>query len=248
MKRIVSLLWCAVLVLSHFSAAAQYDNEPVTYEMPDRINAIGVNLTPGVLFLMNGDPIRAHFGIMYKRQTQPNKKWRFQLGYEMVDRLRDERQNLPLEWSDTTITFNHVTRDHFRTDFRMGMEFFKPNRTFTMVYGFDGFIGFERFTEDQRSNPFYLDPQLDAYVPSPFIAPETTSLTVDYTYIGADFSIGQKITVRKHLNFILQWTPELRYRWPIAESFSDPQLRANAPSNDLTFDFRGIELFVNVVF
>jgi hypothetical protein len=247
-KQPLAVLLLIVGLIAPTALHAQYDNEPVEYELPDRLNTIGINLTPGVLILMNGDPVRSHFGIMYKRQTRPNQKWRFQLGYEIVEMIDDERQDVPLEWSDTTITFNYRTLDQFRTDIRVGTEFFKPNAMFTMVYGFDAMAGIDIERESRRTSPFYDDPEAGGFVPSPFVAPTSYSQEVTYTYVGADFSIGQKITVREHLNFILQWTPELRYRWPVAETYSDFQQRDSAPVDDITFDFRGIELFVNVVF
>ncbi|NQX91358.1 MAG: hypothetical protein HRT74_04350, partial [Flavobacteriales bacterium] len=81
----------------------------------------------------------------------------------------------PYSFSDTTITYLLETRDAYYYDFRVGMEFFKPNRTTTMVYGFDAVIGWSRDYESDQTQPFYIDPICDCTVPSPFVASQTSN-------------------------------------------------------------------------
>ncbi|MEO0405534.1 MAG: hypothetical protein AAF193_11740, partial [Bacteroidota bacterium] len=117
-----SLITCIALLVV-FCAQGQY--EPETYEMPSTRNTIGVNITPAALVVMNSIPVKPRFSLSYKRQVAPNKKLRAMLNYQIEERFFDERDDVPLSYSDTTITYLLESRDAFNYDIRFGMEFFK---------------------------------------------------------------------------------------------------------------------------
>lgn len=230
------------------SLFGQYDNEPVEYEIPEEINTIGVNITPAAVLLFGAYPATPRFSINYKRQVQPWKKLRVQFNHQVLARYQDDRDLTPLEWSDTTITFRYETRDYYEFDLRFGAEFFKPDRKTSMVYGFDAFVGMAVEYDQERTSPFWYDPELEGNVPSPFVAPEFFDQDIRWGYVGADFSVGQRLDAPNNLNFMILWTPEIRYRWPIAERYSDLEQRINIPNPEVNFRLRGLELLVHYVF
>lgn len=247
----------AFLILIHFavnpflgtpSLLAQYDYEPTELPIPDQRNTLGFNLSPPLVVLMSALPLNPRFGLYYKRQTKPNHKFRVQANYERIEYFEDERSDLPLNWSDTTITFLLESRNHYNLDLRLGMEFFKPGQTSSMVYGFDVFMGTAYRRDARLTRPYYLDPELEVLVPSPFVAPASEWQEVNYLLFGLDFSIGQKIHLRDHVYLCIQWTPEVVYQMPFRETYSAPSARTEAPPSTLEFRFRGIEVYFNYMF
>lgn len=240
------LLSSLLLFLFSFVSYAQYEVEELA--MPETLNTLGVNITPAAVLLFNGLPIAPRFSVVYKRQTDVSKKLRATFNYQINERFFDVRNDLPLNYSDSTITFLLESEDDFSYDLRLGVEFFKPNRTTTMVYGFDVLVGMNQTYSEKTTQPFYTDPSCDCTVPSPFVASMKSTTEIDYMYFGADFSIGQKLKAREKINVMLQWTPTLTYKIAVSENYSDISARENAPSNELHFNLQGIELFVNYVF
>ena len=243
MKHLLSSL---VLLMVIGSCSAQYEVEELS--MPESLNTLGVNVTPAAVVLFNGIPLKPRFSLVYKRQTDVSKKLRATLNYQINERFYNVRNDLPLNYSDTTITFLRESKDEFAYDLRLGMEFFKPNRSTTMVYGFDVLVGMNETFYEKTTQPFYIDPTCECTIPSPFVPGVRNSAEIDYVYFGADFSIGQKLQAKEKINVILQWTPTLTYSMPIKENYSDFSARENAPVSELNFNLQGIELFVNYVF
>lgn len=236
-----------ILFLSE-NALGQYD-DPVEYTMPDDLNAIGFNLTPAAILVMNSEQFSPRWSVLYKRQTAPNHKYRFQYSFESRDKYELRQYASPLSWTDTTITLAFDTRNHRNQDLRLGMEFFNPLEKTTMIYGFDLGIGIWEEFDERVEVPYWNDPELNNQpVPSPFISSSSTHTDVTWAYLVADFSIGHKFNTKKQYNFIIQWTPEVIYQWPVAEKYSSPEARGVPPSDAFFFRLRGIELYMNIVF
>lgn len=246
--RLIVVHLVIISMLGNPRLLAQYDYEPAELPMPDQRNTLGFNLSPPLVVLMSALPLNPRFGLYYKRQTKPNHKFRVQANYERIAFVENERSDLPLNWSDTTITFLLESQNHYNLDLRLGMEFFKPGQTTSMVYGFDFFLGTAYRRDASLTSPYYLDPELEVLVPSPFTAPASQWQEVDYLLLGFDFSIGQKIHLRDHVYLCIQWTPEVVYQLPYREVYSDPLVRTEAPPSTLEFRFRGIEVYFNYMF
>lgn len=243
-KFLLTLIGIAVVA----SALAQYDNEPREFTMPEERNTVGLSITPAVILLMNGESISPRYIIDYKRQVAPNRKWRFNLTYEVLDRFDDQQRVTPVNWSDTTITLRIDSRDHVRYDFRIGHEWFKPDAKTTMVYGFDAFAGGMKLFDRKREVPFYLDPAYDYYVPSPFTAQTRLDQTLSKAYVGVDFSIGFKVNANDQFNLLIRWMPEVYYSWVVNEVFSDPLQRTEPERDELWWNLRGIEVMTHFLF
>ncbi|WP_306643307.1 hypothetical protein [Sanyastnella coralliicola] len=242
------LILLATWLLIAPSLSAQYDNEPVVFTMPEKVNSIGVNLTPAIVTVMNGTPVISRYSLMYKRQVKPNRSWRFQVNFEDREFYEEERNDSPVSWSDTTITFQYDSRNYYNIDFRFGTEWYKADQKSSMTYGVDVLVGFWSEFDRERIRPFYLDPEFEVYVPSPFVAETFTEQTITYGYAGLDFSIGQKLYINENFNFMIRWTPEVLYLWPMSETYSDQSQRSTAPSSEFTFRLRGIEGLLHYTF
>jgi hypothetical protein len=231
------------------AAVAQYDNEPVELTMPEERFELGVNISPAALLLMGGLPIHTRTGIYAKWMVKPYKQYRLGLNYEIEDRYDRELNEAPTMWTDSTITLLYNSRNNYRYDIHLGVEFFKPNVPFTMVYGFDAIVGFNHIENHTYTKELYEDPDYDyQLVPSPF-KPETEDFAiVDYMYFGLDFSVGPKFNFSKNINIMLQWSPELLYERPIRESYSDITQRTTPPRSDLYFNMRGFEAYLQFRF
>lgn len=225
---------------------AQYEIEELT--LPETLNTIGINLTPAALVLFNGIPYQTRFSAVYKRQVDVSKRLRFTLNYLIDERYFQERNELPLSFSDTTITFLLESEDNFGVDLRVGLEYFKPNRNTTMVYGFDVFLGYYFENSEEETQPFYIDPSCNCTLPSPFVLAQKRETHIEYLLAGADFSIGQQLNLSDKMNFIIQWTPSVFVKLPVNEEYTDISSREEAPQNSVDFNLRGFELFLNYVF
>lgn len=230
------------------SSIAQVDYVPEEFPMPDHLNTIGTNLTPIIVGAMNSFPAQPRYGLYYKRQNKPYRKLRVQVNFETLDQYDAQRDNAPVSWSDSTITYILRDRFHFNSDIRLGMEFFKPGQKTTMVYGFDVFAGLAVRRDANLTTPYYLESAIDTWVPSPFVEPISNSTEVIYGYVGLDFSIAQKVFLRDQVYLTIQWTPELAYLWPIYESYSSPTARIESPQPSLSFRLRGIEVYLQYMF
>ncbi|MDG1780682.1 MAG: hypothetical protein P8H59_07010 [Flavobacteriales bacterium] len=243
------LLLCALFVLFMVEEGlGQYD-DPVEYTMPEDLNTIGFNLTPAAILVMNSQQFSPRWSVFYKRQTAPNHKYRFQYHFESREKYELLQYESPLAWSDTTITLAYDTRNHRNQDLRVGIEFFNPLEKNTMIYGFDVGVGIWEEFDERVEVPYWNDPELNNQpVPSPFEASSSSYADVTWGYFVADFSIGHKFTTKKQFNFIVQWTPEVIYQWPVAENYSSLIAREDPPTDAFFFRLRGIELYMNIVF
>ena len=242
MKSLLAIL----CLLSCFPTWAQYDVETLT--MPDTRNTVGFNLTPAALVLFNGLPINTRFSAVYKRQIDVSQRLRATLNYTIEDRYFDLRNDTPLNFSDTTITFLLESEDNYGLDLRLGMEYFKPNRKTTMVYGFDAIIGYYTSTSIDKTQPLYISPICNCSLPSPFVLAEERSAQIEYLTTGVDFSIGQQLNLNDYMNFTIQWMPTLMLKMPIKETYSEESARLDPAQNDHDFNLRGFELFFNYIF
>ncbi len=242
--RQITLLFFLISTLTY----AQDDYVIEDFPLPEQRNTIGLNLTPMVVVAFGGLPVEPRFGLYYKRQHKPNSKWRVQLNYETIDRFSGRRDDDPLFFNDTAIAYTVRSRDHWNVDLRVGIEYFRPGQKFAMVYGFDVFGGIAIRRDRNTTEPLVYNEDLNLMVPSPFFVTEVNEGTVHYAIVGADFSIGQRIHLKDHVYFTLQWTPELVYSWPIYERYNRVSARTFAPGSSLDFRLRGVELYFHYMF
>ena len=239
------LLILTLTALSFGSASGQF--EPRLDSMPDHRNTFGLNLTPAVVIFMNSYQNNPRFSAAYKRQTHVNKKIRVTANYEIRQNFEEDiTQGQVLEYSDTTITYRIRNANHRSFDARIGMEWFKPNRKVTSVYGVDVMLGSLSEQDGHRTIPLYFNGE--DQVPSPFIAQSTYMQTVQYALLGFDFSIGQRIRFSEKTNMSIRWTPEFFYRIPIQETYSDFTQRIETPESGIELRLRGIEVYLNYNF
>jgi hypothetical protein len=226
-------------------ASAQYTSDEL--EMPGNLNTIGTNLTPAVVVFMNAFSMSPRYSLTYKRQVDVSKKLRITGYYEIRDRYEESlSEGQVIDFSDTTITYRIDHRDHYVADVRIGLEWFKPNRATSMVYGIDLLAGIATELDGYRDIPRY-ETEI-GFVPSPFVAETSYEQEIKYLVAGFDFSIGQKLNASDKLNFVIQWTPEFHYLLPIQEKYSDITQRDRAPSDSFEFRLRGIEVYANYLF
>lgn len=242
---VVRFIVAALAICISTFTSGQYDNEPVELVMPDERLELGVNITPAGLLIMGGLPIHTRTGIYAKWLVKPFKQYRLGLNYEIEDRYDRQLNEAPTLWTDTTITLTYDSKNDYRYDVHLGVEFFKPNTPFTMVYGFDAILGLNHLEQHTYTKELYEDPEYDyQLVPSPFTPEVETFVMVDYLYFGLDFSIGPKFNFSKHVNLMFQWSPELLYERPISERYSDFTQRSEPPRSDLYFYLRGFDVYL----
>jgi len=234
------------LGVSH--AYTQYDYEPASYPMPTECNTLGVNLTPAAVVLLNGYPVIPRFGLYYKRQTRPNRKFRVLANFENIEQYEAKRDAFPAQFTDTTVVYDVRDRHHYNIDLRLGIEFFKPGERFSMIYGFDVFGGIAVRNDLNIRTPWYLDPEIATWVPSPFVVSTRVSQEITYGIAGLDFSIAQRLGLKDHVYLTLQWMPEVVMQWPLNERYSAPSARIDAPPTTINFRLRGIELYFHYSF
>jgi hypothetical protein len=235
-----------VLIVQH--TWSQYDYEPAEYPMPNERNTFGVNLTPAAVVLFNGYPIIPRFGLYYKRQTKPNRTFRILANFENIEQYAAKRDAFPVQFTDTTVTYEVRDRHYFNVDLRIGVEFFKPGERFSMIYGVDVFGGLAVRNDLNINSPWYFNPENESWVPSPFVVSTRASQEVIYGIAGFDFSIAQRLGINDHVYLTLQWMPEVVLQWPIAERYSAPSARIDAPPTTVNFRLRGIELYFHYSF
>lgn len=237
------------LILAAFllpqTGMAQY--EVVEPEMPHIRNSIGVNITPAAVILMNGKGVISRFGAQFKHQFKVNQRWRIGVNYEILDRYQESVSEAEVIAFETgTITYRLRTAYHYTSDLRLGMEWFKPNRIFTMVYGVDVFAGI--LVEQNSYNDLTWDFDGIGYIPSSTVAPYFFSQESRFMTVGMDLSIGQQIKAKENLMFVIRWTPQFNMALPISETFSDPEQRYSPSIGRMEFRMRGIEVFAHVLF
>jgi hypothetical protein len=169
------------------------------------------------------------------------------LNYEIRENFEESLgQGEILNFSDTTLTTRLDEAFYFTYDFRIGMEWFKPEKATTMVYGLDVFVGIENEKDGYRIIPEYLTEGI--LVPSPFVAAYRYEQEIQFLIAGFDFSIGHKFNASEKVNFIVRWTPQFAYRTPISERYSDLTFRENPAVSTVVFRLRGIEVYLNYQF
>lgn len=227
------------------AAQAQYDvTEPV---MPNKRQSFGVNLTPAAVILMNGSSLIARFGAQYKYQFKVNQRIRVGVNYEMIDRFQESvSQAEVIGFTEASITYRVRTRNHYTSDFRLGLEWFKPNRTFSMVYGVDAFAGV--LVEQDSYDDLTWDYDGINYFPSSTVDPYRFKQEARFMTVGMDLTIGQQIKASDKVMFVVRWTPQFNLAFPIAETFSDPEQRQTPAVSRMEFRMRGIEVFAHVLF
>lgn len=236
-----------LIVTTLFFNVAFGQFEPRLDSIPNQRNTFGVNLTPAVIVFMNSYQNNPRFSAAYKRQTDINKKIRVTINYEIRQNFEEDLSNgRVLDYSDTTITYQLASAYHRSYDIRLGMEWFKPTRKVTSVYGIDLMLGTLSEQDGHRIIPRYFNGEFE--IPSPFVAPSSYQQTIQYALIGFDFSIGQRIRFNEKTNLTIRWTPEFFYRIPIQETYTDITLRTETPKSGIVMRLRGIELYLNYQF
>lgn len=232
------------LLLDTDRCMAQYDLDSLV--MPEEIHTVGVNVTPFGIMVLGGDSERRRFGVTYKKQVDVSKKIRVRGQFERLRYADNELTEIPYSWTDSTITFEYYSYLDMQYDVRVGIEFFKPNRTTTMVYGADVIAGYATDYDEGYLRSFKVDTTFCDYCFRPH---EIEGLTewekqIDYGVVGLDFSVGQMLRINEIINITLLWCPELIYRIPMKEYYSVPSQREDAPESQLRMRLRGIELWL----
>lgn len=214
-------------------------------------NLLALNLTVPATLLMGAGHFSPRFSLMYRRMLQPNRALRIWANYEILeDYSEDFNSAKTVPTGPNTFEYRAEYRDSYRIDLRVGMDWSKPDRAITAVYGADIFAGLERHDFGTRYTPYFLDTAMCAncWVPSPFEAAYSEAGELEYLLLGADFSIGCLFRPSAKTEITLQWTPELTSRSEL-NSFSDSATALRAIRNDgIGFNFRGIELFAGIHF
>ncbi len=218
------------------------------FPMPNERNGLALNLTPMAVVAFSGIPANPRWGVHYYRTVKPYKNIRVQANFETLARYDGQRLEAPASWSDSTIVYEYQSRQYINADLRFGAEYFKPGERFTMVYGFDAFVGYGRRFDASFTRPYAYDPATEAWVPSALIPQEEQQSTVDLVYVGVDFSIAQRVRVRPNSFITLQWTPELAWYTLVGETHSPSQDRGLRSFDGLQFRLRGIELYFHYRF
>lgn len=246
--RCVTAILVIMLVFSGQHVWGQYDLDSLV--MPKAVNSIGLNLTPFGVILLGGRSDRYRVGLSYKRQVDVSKKLRARGQFERLRHVENELTEIPWDWSDSTIVFQHFTYNDYQYDLRFGLEFFKPNRTTTMVYGADVIIGYAVDYEGGNLNAFKIGNEScdSCYFPDPDIPDQEWETQLDYAVLGLDFSVGQMLRIDDQWSITLFWSPELLYRIPVKEYYSSAALREKAPDSEFIMRLRGIELWLNFEF
>ena len=139
-------------------------------------------------------------------------------------------------------------KDQF--DLRVGVQWSKPDKKISSVYGFDVFAGQRKEVLENHYVPYALDTALCAncYVPSPLVSDRLYRSTTTWLVAGVDFSLGCLFRPSEKVNLSLQWTPEFVFINPLSEEYNVPEARTKAPENEFSFHFRGIEFFLGYLF
>jgi hypothetical protein len=195
---------------------------------------------------MNGMSNVSRFSLIYTHQRAPYSRWRVTANYEILD-FQDETLSeaaiVGISGDDITLHQDRVF--HSSADVRVGMEWHKPDRTFTMVYGVDLYGGIRSEKNSYVETVWTLTPY--GYQPSG--QPSTSfSHATGYALFGGSVSIGQQIQVKEHLRMEIRWTPEFGVALPISESISDPEQRIEAPVPQMGFRPRGLEVYAFLSF
>lgn len=244
MNRICIVLTCGLLLLTNL-CNGQYEEKII--EMPKARNSIGLNLTPAAVVFMNGQNLTSRFSILYKRQTSINFRWRFTLNYETLENFEEEvADGRVVFFNDSLITYRLDNALHQAFDIRAGMEWFKPDRMFTMIYGVDVFAGIQ--VEEDGFDELSWDRNAFGFFPSAYLAPVNYTQEITYGYAGLDLSIGQQVHVKENLFVVIRWTPQIALHFPLSESYSDLELRNETPATTTQFRLRGLEVYANIRF
>ncbi|MFT5185352.1 MAG: hypothetical protein ACI84C_002497 [Flavobacteriales bacterium] len=237
------LIFLCLIFLAH-STVAQY--EPPDETLPETRNTLGTNLTPIAIFLMNGFHSTPRYTLHYKRQNKINRKIRFSVNYEIRERYQEDLEDAAvIAAGDSTVVFKLGRKDDYIFDVRGGMEWFKPNRNFSMVYGLDLYLGYRSVSEGFDTETIRMTDI--GFIPAN-ADEDTFEHNTEYAMIGIDFSIGPRLTATEKVNFVLRWTPQFGYITPISENYSDPIRRTDPATSGFDYHLRLIEVYVNYLF
>lgn len=231
-----------------FQLQAQFANTD-TLEMPANKNAIGVNITAPFVLLTNGTLASPRYSLQYKRQIEVNRKLRFSVN--LNERERSQQSGLDgniVTFSDSTVTIENRTARATDYDLRGGMEWFSPRAKTTTVFGFDAIAGFANEQEKLMQSQYLRQDSSSTLINSPYRDPVETTKEIAFIYLGLDFSVGQRFDISDVFNILIQWTPEITYRMPIEEKYSDPQNRYRPARDSFLFNLRGIEIYFHMLF
>jgi hypothetical protein len=241
-----------VLTISLGSLSAQSD-----YVIHDTLptyvgkNEIRTNLTPVAVTFMAGEPIIPRWSLMYRRYLSPNKALRVWLNYEQFSFVEEDLTEADIIPTGPS-KFNFVAEDQheYGIDLRLGIDWSKPDRKISAVYGLDVFAGWESRQYTEGIYPYYLDENLcsTCWVPSPFESPTYERAELTYFKAGMDFSVGCLFRPKDNWEITLQWTPEIAYRSVLDSEFNSDQAMNQIRNDGLSFHFRGLELFMGFHF
>lgn len=214
------------------------------FEMPEEIHSVGINLTPAAVVLMNGSSFVSRFSAIYKRQTSVNQRVRVTLDYEIIENLNESISNASVvDFGEDFITYRLDNIYQYSTDVRFGLEWFKPERTFSMIYGVDAFVGIGVRSEGYEDRTYTLDES--GFHPK---GTQAESQEVRQFLTGVNLSIGQQIRTSEKVDVVVRWTPQFNLAIPYSETYSNPELRDEPEEPNLEFRPRGIELYLYVRF
>jgi hypothetical protein len=214
-------------------------------------NMVGLNLTVPATLLMGAEHFSPRYSLLFRRMLQSNKALRIWANYEILDDYSEDITTADaVPTGANTFEYRADYRSSYRTDVRVGMDWSKPDRAISAVYGADIFAGYESYHFGTNYTPYFLDTAncSNCWVPSPFEATRSEKGELEYLLLGADFSIGCLFRPSEKTEVTLQWTPEITSRSEL-HSFSDDATALRAIRNDgISFNFRGVELFVGIRF
>ena len=241
-------LFLILLLFATQLSYAQYE-EPVFSEVVHK-NNVGLNLTPAAVVLLGGQPVIARFSAIYKRQTAVNKKWRVFLDYEIRDRKDEDLSTASVSaFNDSLITYRMDYVNHFAYGGRIGMEWFKPDKRVTAIYGVDFMLGADVMERSSNYITYRKDTSCANCITEFYEFPRLyESSKVTSLLVGFDVSIGAKFQMSERVDAVLQFAPEFYVLVPIDEEYSSFEARADSPTTSIEMRLRGIEFYMHYYF
>jgi ABC-type amino acid transport substrate-binding protein len=246
---LMSLL--AVLLLMPAWCAAQYVEEEV--RMPAQLNSLGINITHGLSFASGAIPVNPRIGLVYRRQTAPNRNYRVMLSAQFYDPFEvneiDGYGSL-VPMTDTTAYRRYYSNDEFDVELRAGKEWFKPEKKATPIYGFDIILGHALRERLYGTDYLVLDTSFcaECYVQDLTQISPSNEYNTFFLYTGLDMTVGWKILIKDNWELFLQLSPEIRY-YVLYDEFIDlDEPRDTFDKSYLDFRLRLLEVYTSVRF
>ena len=219
MKKIGTVLLFLFIAATVRSQYVELDTDT----MPAQRNWVGINFTTLVSYATYAIPVNPHVGINFRRQLTISKNLRLGANYYHYDPENDfSREAGTFIIGDSATSYASDT-DRWNAELRGGLEWFKPGKQVSPVYGVEFVGGYEVEREFRRENYSVRDTALcpTCFLPDPGKAPIVFEQETGYTYVGFALSFGFQFRIRNHSAFTLQFSPEFTYIFPVTEYSRD---------------------------